>query len=84
MGPDKDLVKRIEELESDIRNSNRKLMVMSMSRGEFVQEINDTTDDIDNALAEMDQKLSMGINALKAVINKFDTESHIPDPDHME
>ena len=84
MGPDKELVKEIELLEGEIRNMDRQMMIMRMNRGSFVDEILGSVDDIDGALADMDEKLMMKVNALKAIINKFDSENSIPDPDSMD
>lgn len=84
MGPDKELVKEIELLEGEIRNMDRQMMIMRMNRGSFVDEILGSVDDIDSALADMDEKLMMKVNALKAIINKFDSENSIPDPDSMD
>ena len=79
MGGDKELKKEIEELEGEIRDADRSMRMMRMGRRNNIDDIVNSIDGIDNALAQMKEKLMMKINSIKAVINKFDSENSIPD-----
>ena len=83
MGGD-ELKKEIEELEGEIRDADRSMRMMRMGRRNNVDDIVNSVDGIDSALAQMKEKLMMKINSIKAIINKFDTENSIPDPDTLK
>ena len=62
---------------------DRQMMLMRMSRGGYVDQILVSLDDVDSAVADMDSKLNMKINSIKAVIKKFDVHNSIPNPDTL-
>ena len=84
LGGNDDLKKQIEELEGEIRDADRSMRMMRMGRRNNVDDIVNSVDGIDSALAQMKEKLMMKINSIKAIINKFDTENSIPDPDTLK
>ena len=79
-----DLKKQIEELDADIRSDNQSMSMMRINRAAFVDDITLSVDGIDGALATMREKLMMKINSIKAIINKFDLENDIPNPDDLD
>ena len=83
-GGNDELKKEIEELEGEIRDADRSMRMMRMGRRNNVDDIVNSVDGIDSALAQMKEKLMMKINSIKAIINKFDTENSIPDPDSLK
>ena len=82
-GGNKQLEKEIEELEGEIRDADRSMRMMRMGRRNNIDDIVNSVDGIDSALAQMKEKLMMKINSLKAIINKFDSENRIPNPDEL-
>ena len=83
-GGNKQLEKEIEELEGEIRDADRSMRMMRMGRRNNIDDIVNSVDGIDSALAQMKEKLMMKINSLKAIINKFDSENSIPNPDELK
>ena len=74
----------LEDVKAEIASNDNKMFVLRSQRSSYIDDIVSSTDNINSSLESFEARIMMKVNSLKAIINKFDAEDHVPDKDDVE